>query len=170
MAGTSVCGRSFYETHLSTELLTTWIVQFSLSWMSVTDESNSIDVRNWAMDNIGGWRQTYLTKFLDFGSTATNNATNLALMNQETGIWVADTAGSFASNLWNLELKNQWYSLKLWRTEKLTSSSDGRTFWRTLMTASRLPWMVRILKGKGNVRYKERTNISHPFQQRLSKS
>ena len=46
----------------------------------------------------------YLTEFFHFCSTASDNATNLALVDQETGIRVADTAGPFSSNLGNLEL------------------------------------------------------------------
>lgn len=50
----------------------------------------------------------YLTQFLDFGSTSSDNATNLALMDQETSIRVANTSGSLSTNLGNLySIKNQ---------------------------------------------------------------
>jgi hypothetical protein len=73
-------------------------------------------------------------------------------MDQETSIRVADAASPFSSNLGNLELSKSMGNRKRTREKRRankkrddTSSSDGRTFCRTLMTASKLPWIVRIL-------------------------
>ena len=75
---------------------------FELPIIFCFESKNKIGNQEWH------WFDSYLTKFLDFGSTASDDASNLALMNQKTGIRIADTTSSFASNLRNLELKNQY--------------------------------------------------------------
>ena len=49
----------------------------------------------------------YLTELLDFGTATSNDAADLALMDQKPGVWIADSTCPLSADFWNLDETKQ---------------------------------------------------------------